>query len=403
MSVLSSIFDKTEALKKVPLIGDMLSGYNDAVIGLLNATDKVAGSLDRNRKQGMVGMGTPNYLYDPKYIAMKKQFGEAVADGNTWVPEGPSFVYRNSIDKNKGQIMIWDAKDNEWYKIDDGSKNIESVYNDGLMIGKQFTPHQLKVYADKWENIKQRNQEADQLFKRFNEIKNSTDYDVFEQLDIVSRIELRKLLGDPELFRNWYSLDQKKFQLIKKAKLKVSQTLEAKRKKEKLKRKATQYLIQKKSRIEIQPQPKKEAPVFIEENLPDKVFAAPSVPVIKSSSSTYCNELPGDMVNEINSRLASSTASEIASMSLKVLPKDERQSFMNCLCAATSTQSGSVSKYYELKPVGASSSCNEPANGSCVNQGMGCTRHPLRITQEALKSCNSGYKVATQLCQQGIR
>ncbi len=261
VSVLNSIFSKTEGLKKIPLIGDILSGYNDAVGGLLNATDKVAKSLDENRKQGMVGTGVPNYQYDPRYIAMKKQYGQTVADGNTWIPEGPSFVYRNSIDKNKGQIMIWDEKDSEWYEIGNGSINVEGLYANGLKIGKRFSPYELKKHSQEWGKLSRRKENADRLFDKLNRISHpfNADHEAFEQLDKETQSKLRHLLNDKELFRIWYSLDLDKFQFVNlsesilKEKVKV---LKQKRKEE-IKKKAAQRLAKNRNKANRKSQQKR--------------------------------------------------------------------------------------------------------------------------------------------------
>ncbi len=119
----------------------------------------------------------------------------------------------------------------------------------------------------------------------------------------------------------------------------------------------------------------------------------------EDTSSSNCDKPLAATVDAINNRLAESTPSEVASLSFKLLPEKEYKRFMNCLCAATSTKSSNVSKYYEPKPVDASPSCNDTGNGACVNQGFGCTRHPLKITIEALESCNAGYWVVKQLCE----
>lgn len=112
-----------------------------------------------------------------------------------------------------------------------------------------------------------------------------------------------------------------------------------------------------------------------------------------------CSKPLAATVDAVNDRLAASTPSRVASLAHQLLPEKDRQKFLNCLCAATSTKSSTVSKYYDPRPVDASPSCNDPGNGACVNQGFGCTRHSLTITKEALNTCNAGYWVTKQLCE----
>ncbi len=112
-----------------------------------------------------------------------------------------------------------------------------------------------------------------------------------------------------------------------------------------------------------------------------------------------CSKPLNSVVEAVNSRLSNSTPSQVASLVNQLLSKEDRQKVMNCLCAATSAQSSSVSKYYDPRPVDASPSCNDPGNGACVNQGFGCTRHSLTITKEILNECNTGYQLVKQLCE----
>ncbi len=117
------------------------------------------------------------------------------------------------------------------------------------------------------------------------------------------------------------------------------------------------------------------------------------------SKGSDCSKPLAATVNAVSDRLATSTPSQVASLAYQLLPEKDRQRFLNCLCAATSTKSSTVSKYYDPKPVNASPSCNDPGNGACVNQGFGCTRHSLTINKKALDACNAGYRVVKQLCQ----
>lgn len=112
-----------------------------------------------------------------------------------------------------------------------------------------------------------------------------------------------------------------------------------------------------------------------------------------------CSKPLASTVDAVNDRLVGTTPSQMASLAHQLLPEKDRKKFLNCLCAATSTKSSTVSKYYDSRPVNASPSCNDPGNGACVNQGFGCSRHPLTITKEALNACNAGYWVAKQLCE----
>lgn len=197
----------SEALKRygedVPFIGKALKAYGEATETMLNATDKFAKKVDSQRNQEMIGAGTYNFLFNAKYKAMKKQFGADVADGDTYAPEGLRFVYRSI--NNPGKAFIWDEAAGEWYKVSNPAADLEQAYREGLLIGKRRSPFELKVMADKWDEIQARRKEADELFDKLLGMEHSSI--AFMNVDERTQGALSKLLNDRDVFRAYFAYD----------------------------------------------------------------------------------------------------------------------------------------------------------------------------------------------------
>jgi len=66
-----------------------------------------------------------------------------------------------------------------------------------------------------------------------------------------------------------------------------------------------------------------------------------------------------------------------------------RASVLDCMCRCNSTPNMSVvGVSYDPKPRDASPSCQNPANGACVNQGYGCWRHVPPSSGECVDRCH---------------
>ena len=190
--------------EKVPILGKALKAYGEATTTMLNATDKFAKKVDTQRNQDMIGAGTYNFLFNAKYKAMKNQFGAEVADGDTYAPEGVRCVYR-SINK-PSKAFIWDEQAGEWYKVPKGATNLEQAYREGLLIGKRRSPYELKVLADKWDEVQARRQAADALFDKLYGMRHSSV--AFMNADDNNKGALSKLMSDRDVFRAYFTYDQ---------------------------------------------------------------------------------------------------------------------------------------------------------------------------------------------------
>jgi hypothetical protein len=198
----------SEALKRygedVPIIGKALKAYGEATGAILNATDKCTKKVESQRNQDMIGAGTYNFFFNAKYKAMKKQFGAEVADGDTYAPEGVRCVYRSI--NNPSKAFIWDEQAGEWYKVSNGAADLEQAYREGLLIGKRRSPFELKVLADKWDEVQARRKEADILYDKLYGMRYGSI--AFMNVDEKSKGALSELLGDREIFRAYFTYDK---------------------------------------------------------------------------------------------------------------------------------------------------------------------------------------------------
>ncbi|MFP3903263.1 MAG: hypothetical protein ACLFWB_03360, partial [Armatimonadota bacterium] len=145
-----------EAGGKVPVIGPFIEQYGKITDRLLDATDRVAKTIDENRNQGIVG--GPGYYKTgadkEKYEKMVEQFGQAFAQGNQYWPDGPSWIYK-PFSSGDQPTLIWDEQQKSWYEVD-RSVPVDRIYKMNLLAGKSRSPWEMKVLGENWSNAQDR-------------------------------------------------------------------------------------------------------------------------------------------------------------------------------------------------------------------------------------------------------
>lgn len=140
----------------VPLIGDAIAIYGDVTSQLLGATDKLAGTISDNFKQGMIGVGTSQNIDDPRYLRLKEQF--PTGSQITLAPEGPDYLFKN-IDTADQKNYIWDEEADRWY-IAEGPVTASKVFGRVLMSGMRPTPAQLAFLVENGAAAQKREADA---------------------------------------------------------------------------------------------------------------------------------------------------------------------------------------------------------------------------------------------------
>ncbi len=388
----------TDKGEKVPFIGGILKKYGEVTERMLNATDKLAANIDKERNENMLGAGTYDFFFNEKQRALKK-FGSDIADGGPYVPKGPSYLYR-PVDERSGPILIWDDKDKEWYRIDNNDANLEKVYTDGLLIGKRYQPWELKVFGEKWADYQAREKAAAELYDKLYGIRMGSL--AYIEVDQETNGELRRLINDRDRFIALYSLDQSTNTRIKELVAAIrskAKKMEAERKADLAARRKQREEQARLSREQYLARLREDNPNGVPEGSPGTTDPIPVYQPGGSASPVDCGDISERKIAAINGRLQEAGPDMVASLSRSLFRGSEGVGLLTCICAATSSSSGTARISYNPEPVEGSPSCLDPRGGPCVNQAYGCWRHKLTITEDSLSSCSFGESVARKLCE----
>ncbi|MFO7945788.1 MAG: vWA domain-containing protein [Armatimonadota bacterium] len=154
LQALATIMEKAGG--NVPVIGPFIEQYGKITDKLLDATDRVAKTIDENRNQGVVG--GPGYYKSgadkEKYDKMVEQFGQDFAQRNQYWPDGPSWIYK-PFSAGDQPTLVWDEQQKSWYQID-SSVPVDQIYKMNLLAGKSRTPWEMKVLGERWDSAQGR-------------------------------------------------------------------------------------------------------------------------------------------------------------------------------------------------------------------------------------------------------
>jgi len=185
---------------EVPILGDAIQMYGQITTGLLDATDKLDKKIQGARNQNMIGAGCYSW-FNPKYRALKSQFGADFADGDTYAPSGPRFVYR-SINQRGKVCLIWDDETGKWHKLDNPKANVASIYRENLLAGRRRSPRELVVIANQWNKLVAGRTKAMEAYKEIIATRDSFLYSqAYYKVKGEYDLPLWEMLQDPELFR----------------------------------------------------------------------------------------------------------------------------------------------------------------------------------------------------------
>jgi len=194
---------------KVPILGSAIEAYGKITTGILDATDRLAQTVDQNRNQGAVGgqgyyaTGASKELYDK----MVEQFGQDFAQTTRFVPGSPPWVYEPAFDQ--GPTLIWDSDSKEWYKIDSGAP-VGDIFKMNLLAGRRREPWELKALSEHWDSGQQRLQTADDIKDMFGRLRNlllGPAADAFYKVNQKYDYDLSWWAEHPQEFRAKYAYD----------------------------------------------------------------------------------------------------------------------------------------------------------------------------------------------------
>ncbi len=194
----------------VPLLGKAIEMYGTMTTGLLDATDKLAGTISDNYKQGMIGVGTSQNIDDPRYLRFKEQFPQTDI---TLAPEGPSYLFKN-IDTADQKNYIWDEDANQWY-VAKGPTAARTVFSRVLMAGTRPTPAQLAFLVKNGATAAKREADARSVLDVTTRLRRGINMDTeFEAVRLFG-FDLMSDQGTPDLFLARYIYDGRYRDLVR--------------------------------------------------------------------------------------------------------------------------------------------------------------------------------------------
>jgi hypothetical protein len=193
----------------VPLIGDMVGFYGEAIGQILDATDQIAQSVEENRNQGMFGAGTHLGIQNPLYQALAGQFGQDFADAHIFEPANYPYLYQSIDNDQRNFTLIWDSATQTWTRINRSPADVAQLYRSyvlarghptpqilGTLAGVSFEPSMLRIEAG---------QDAAALWNALNSVYGNVAFDTVNR---AGDYELLVALQDVELFAARYAHDQ---------------------------------------------------------------------------------------------------------------------------------------------------------------------------------------------------
>ncbi len=193
---------------KVPIVGKAIEIYGQVTKGILDATDKIAKTIEENRNQGMIGVGTYGGTDNPLYQALIKQYPDLAA-GRTFAPGDVPYVYE-PIGVSPGWSLIWDPQSKTWHKVNQPAATVAEIYRERVIAKGHPKPWDLVVLANHYDSLTNRRsaaQEAMDLWTRARKALLGPLAEAFDAVNSKHDFELSWLLRDPVAFRAKYVHD----------------------------------------------------------------------------------------------------------------------------------------------------------------------------------------------------
>ncbi len=197
-----------EAMKRyggeVPWAGDFIVFYGEAVTGMLDATDKLAKSIDSNIRQGTLSsLG----IDDPKVKAIIEQFGEGFLDNHTLLaPTITPNLYEDLGSAQGDFTLIWNPTTKVWTRSEHSAAQIRSLYRSYLMVNGRPNIDQLIALATvSFDATTARLNTGEDAFELLTRLSDSY---IFDNVNKANEYPLAEFLVDRDLFIASYAHDQ---------------------------------------------------------------------------------------------------------------------------------------------------------------------------------------------------
>ncbi|MBI5239230.1 MAG: hypothetical protein HY926_02050 [Elusimicrobia bacterium] len=189
----------------VPLLGDAIKAYAEITKGILGATNKLAGSINENQRQGGIGKGGQST--GEKFEALKTLLGETAAKDDTWLPTEPGWIFTTTDGKTPD--LLWDQESKSWLQAPKGSA--EQVYWKNRLAGKPPSPQFLAALCqpETAQKALEREKAAEEYLKLLDSCAKSLGDEYLAYLSVNEKAgwALRGWLRDPKVFAARFAYD----------------------------------------------------------------------------------------------------------------------------------------------------------------------------------------------------
>jgi|GEM_PF-2792051 len=164
LQVLATLMEEYGDKLPVPLLRDAIKFYGQVTTKLLNATNQIDSTIQRNRQQGIIAINSGKYnaVDDERYQAFLRDFGEDAKKELLLAPQETPFVYQNDLDSTNPIRYVWDGE--KWHKVDNDKLNIQQAMTDSLLAGDRVDAQRLLHMMGRADFYNRRKQSGREIY-----------------------------------------------------------------------------------------------------------------------------------------------------------------------------------------------------------------------------------------------
>lgn len=199
-----------EAMKNyggdVPWVGDFITYYGEAVGGLLDATDRVANTIDTNMRQGtLTNLG----IDDPRVRALNDQFGADFAAEHTIAPADLPFLYEDLAGAQGEFTLIWNPDTGQWSRVDRSVREVSQLYRSYVLAhGRPTIDTLISLATTGYDGAQSRIGTGSAAFNLLFGLSAPVSNFIFEAINRAGDYQIGAELADPERFIARFAHDQ---------------------------------------------------------------------------------------------------------------------------------------------------------------------------------------------------
>lgn len=204
LDALGSLMKKADS---IPILGEAIAKYGEITVKTVDALKQVATTIDKNRRQGLIGIGAPDTDEKPRIFRQFMHQHPKELTAMTYEPSIPPYLYVPEDEARGGSSVLWDEASKQFSLVPKGIP-VKDIFKMSLLIDKRLDAPELIMHMQEWPKGGARRLEVGRamqvLFKRLRQ----------NSLTVLTRVsreqdeELFGLLRNPKLFDARYVYDR---------------------------------------------------------------------------------------------------------------------------------------------------------------------------------------------------